>query len=281
MELQRAIVDPRYANQGWRSEIGEQIYVGETLSPGHERIHFAAPKPEDLDELMSAFLLMSRRITTRRVQTNIGILVTETSRVPTLVAAAVVSFIFNFLHPFSDGNGRIHRFLLHHVLARNGFGPAGIILPVSAVILNRPREYDHALESFSKPLMERVEYELDDRQRMTVTNETADFYRYIDCTELTRITIDFIRETIETELPAELRYLTKYEEIRGKMRDIVELPDRLASLFVKLCHQNSGRLSKQKRKLPEFSPLTDVELAALEQVICEALGLPTGPDQNS
>lgn len=279
VELQKAIVDPRYANEGWRSEIDEQVYVGETLGPGHERIHFAAPKPEDLDELMSAFLLMSRRITTRRVQTSIGMWVTETSRVPTLVAAAVVSFVFDFLHPFSDGNGRIHRFLLHHVLARNDFGPKGIILPVSAVILNRPREYDHALESFSKPLMELVEYELDDRQRMTVKNETADFYRYIDCTELTRITIDFIRETIESELPAELRYLAKYDEIRGRMRDIVELPDRVADLFVKLCRQNGGRLSKRKRELPEFTPLTDGEIAALECVVGEGLGFSPDLDQ--
>jgi Fic/DOC family len=281
VELQKAIVDPRYANQGWRSEIDEQVYVGETLGPGHERIHFAAPKPEDLDELMSAFLQMSRRITTRRVQTNIGGRVTETSRVPTLVAAAVVSFVFDFLHPFSDGNGRIHRFLLHHVLARNSFGPTGIILPVSAVILNRPREYDHALESFSKPLMELVEYELDDRQRMTITNETAGFYRYIDCTELTRITIDFIRETIEMELPTELRYLTKYDEIREKMRDIVELPDRVADLFVKLCRQNAGRLSQRKRDLSEFIVLTDGEISALEEVICEGLGISAKLDPSS
>ena len=108
---------------------------------------------------------------------------------------------------------------------------------------------------------------------MTVTNDTADFYRYIDCTELTRITIDFIRETIETELPAELQYLASYDEIRGKMRDIVELPDRIADLFVKLCRQNGGTLSKKKRKLPEFEPLTDDEIAAMEAVIREGLGL--------
>lgn len=272
VELQKAIVDPRYANDGWRSSINEQVYVGETLGPGHERIHFAAPKPEDLDELMDAFLLMARSITTRREKARIGV-TTIPSRVPTLVAAAVVSFGFDFLHPFSDGNGRIHRFLLHHVLARNGFGPKGIILPVSAVILNRPREYGHALESFSKPLMQLVEYTLDERQRMTVTNDTADFYRYIDCTELTRITIDFIRETIETELPAELQYLASYDEIRAKMRDIVELPDRIADLFVKLCRQNGGSLSKKKRKLPEFEPLTDGEIAAMEAVIREGLEL--------
>lgn len=278
VELQKAIVDPRYANDGWRSAIGEQVYVGETLGPGHERIHFAAPKPEDLDGLMDAFLLMARSITTRRAKTRSGMWITLSSRVPTLVAAAVVSFGFDFLHPFSDGNGRIHRFLLHHVLARNGFGPEGIILPVSAVILNRPREYDQALESFSKPLMQLVEYTLDERQRMTVTNDTVDFYRYIDCTELTRITNDFIRETIETELPAELRYLTSYDEIRRKMHDIVELPDRIADLFLKLCRQNGGTLSKKKRKLPEFEPLTDDEIAAMEAVIGDGLGIKSETD---
>ena len=273
VDLQRAIVDSRYVNDGWRSVIDEQVYVGETLGPGQERIHYAAPKAEDLDALMDAFLLMARRITRSRTKSNIG-KVFRIPSVPTLVAAAVISFAFDFLHPFSDGNGRIHRFLLHHVLARNGFGPEGIILPVSAVILNRPREYDQALESFSKPLMELVEYTLDERQRMTVTNDTVDFYRYIDCTELTRITIDFIRETIETELPQELRYLTMHDEIRRKMRDTVELPDRIADLFVNLCRQNGGRLSKRKRELPEFTPLTDEEIEAMEKVVAEGLLIP-------
>jgi Fic family protein len=217
---------------------------------------------------------MARQIVNHPQQSG-NITYSVVSNVPTLVASPVISFVFDFLHPFSDGNGRIHRFLLHHVLANNNFGPKGIILPVSAVILNRPREYDQALESFSKPLMERVEYTMDERQRMTVTNDTVDFYRYIDCTELTRITIDFIRETIETELPAELRYLTMYDEIRAKMRAIVELPDRIADLFVKLVRQNGGTLSKRKRELPEFSPLTDNEILAMEEVLRESLENPT------
>jgi hypothetical protein len=268
VELQRAIVDPRYANDGWRRE---QVYVGETVGPGLERVHFAAPKPENLGELMEGFIAMARQITsTSEIR---GRTLVFVEGVSTLVAGSVVSFVFNFLHPFSDGNGRIHRFLLHHVLAERSFGPHGIILPVSAVILNRPREYDQALESFSKPLMQLVEYTLDERQRMTVTNDTVDFYRYIDCTELTRITVDFIRETIETELPAELQYLASYDEIRRKMRDIVELPDRIADLFVKLCRQNHGTLSKGKRKLEEFARLTDGEIQALENVVREGLGL--------
>jgi hypothetical protein len=276
VEVQRAIVDPRFANDGWRSGIGEQVYVGESLAPDLERVHFAAPKPEDVDELMNGFLVLSTVITDHDRSAPAGPDPDPAGirpEVPTLVCAAVISFAFNFLHPFSDGNGRIHRFLLHHVLAQHHFGPEGIILPVSAVILNRPREYDQALESFSKPLMERVEYTLDDRMRMTVTNDTADFYRYIDLTEATRITIEFIRETIETELPAELRFLTAYDGIRREMRDVVELPDRIADLFVKLCQQNGGTLSRRKRELPEFTPLTVTEIADLETVVRKGLGL--------
>ncbi len=270
VELQQAIVDSRYANNGWRSETGEQVYVGESLGPGLERVHYAAPKPEDLDELMSGFIMMASKTVDGS-----GAFGGKGDPVPILIAASVVSFAFDFLHPFSDGNGRIHRFLLHHVLARRGFGPKGIILPISAVILNRPREYDQALESFSKPLMKLVDYMMDERQRMTVSNDTADFYRYIDCTELTRITIDFIRETIESELPAELRYLTAYDEIRKQMRDIVDLPDRIADLFVKLCRQNGGSLSQTKRKLEEFAPLTDQEIAAMEEIVRAGLGIPS------
>lgn len=265
VELQQAIVEPRFANRGWRSELTDagdrQVYVGETLGPGVERVHYAAPKPGDLDELMSGFILLAWQMIEGPPTERSG------SPTPTLVAAAVISFVFNFLHPFSDGNGRIHRFLLHHVLARRAFGPKGIILPVSAVILNRPREYDQALESFSKPLMERVEYTMDDRLRLTVTNDTMDFYRYIDCTEITRITIDFIRETIESELPAELRYLTVYDQIRARIRDIVDLPDRHADLFIALVRQNGGALSKKKRKLPEFEVLADDEVSQMEIII--------------
>ena len=273
VELQKAIVDPRFATGGWRNEIDEQVYVGETLGPNLERVHYVAPKPENIEELMEAFLAMSRRITNRRVRTTAGTVVTVRSNFPTLVAAAIVSFVFDFLHPFSDGNGRIHRFLLHHVLARNGFGPEGIIFPVSAVILSRPREYDQALESFSKPLMELLEYTMDDRQRVTVINDTTDFYRYIDCTELTKITIEFIRETIETELPAELRYLANYDEIRAKMRDVADVPNRIADLFVKLCRQNNGRLSNKKRGHPDFAQLTSEEMNQWEEIVKSGLGL--------
>jgi Fic family protein len=38
-----------------------------------------------------------------------------------VVAAAMIAFGFVFIHPFEDGNGRIHRYLIHHLLAKKAF----------------------------------------------------------------------------------------------------------------------------------------------------------------
>jgi Fic family protein len=46
-----------------------------------------------------------------------------------------------------DGNGRIHRFLIHNILARRKFTPEGLMFPVSAVMLKNPADYDASLEA--------------------------------------------------------------------------------------------------------------------------------------
>lgn len=53
------------------------------------------------------------------------------------------------------------------------------MFPVSAAMLRNRDEYDASLEAFSKPLMQLVEYELDDEDRMTVLNDTARANRFL------------------------------------------------------------------------------------------------------
>lgn len=67
--------------------------------------------------------------------------------------------------------------------------------------------------------------------------------------------------------------MTMYDEIRNRMREIVELPDRHADLFIKLVRQNGGMLSKKKRGLPEFELLTDDEIEGLERIVSGILDL--------
>lgn len=71
------------------------------------------------------------------------------SNVDPVCAAAAASFGFVFIHPFEDGNGRIHRFLKHQMLASSGFTPHQMLFPVSAVMMRDRSRYDEILEGFS------------------------------------------------------------------------------------------------------------------------------------
>jgi hypothetical protein len=256
--LQQAIVDPRFANSGWRDSIAEQNYVSRSVGQTEEEMHFVAPRPGDLPELMPAYLDASRRIL---------------NHLHPVIAAALIAYPFVFLHPFSDGNGRLHRFLIHYVLSFRRFAPDGVVFPISATMLHRLRDYDASLESFSKPLLELVEYKLDGHGRMTVLNDTRDFYRYVDCTLIAETLFSFVEETIEKELPAEIQFLQQYDAARRLMRDVVDLPNRHADLFVRLCLQGNGYISKAKRQLPEYAALSDEEVAGLEAAVVEAFAL--------
>ncbi len=252
VRLQNDTVDPRFAQDGWRED---QVYVGESLDFVHERIHYVAPKPDDLDELMARLLALA------------AILIDEDGVDP-VVAAAVLSFAFVLIHPFDDGNGRLHRWLIHWVLARRRVTPPDVVVPVSAVMLARRREYDEVLETFSRPLMERIEYELDDQGRMSVEGETAALYRHPDLTPMVVALYDWLATAIDEELPAELDFLVALSRAREAILDIVDMPDRLVVLFIKLCRQHGGRLSRRKRQR-HFSMLTDDEVGRMEQVVAE------------
>ena len=62
-----------------------------------------------------------------------------------LVVAAAVAFGFVYVHPFIDGNGRLHRWLIHQVLAAAGYNPPGVVFPVSAAILRNIQSYGGGL----------------------------------------------------------------------------------------------------------------------------------------
>ena len=58
-----------------------------------------------------------------------------------VLKAAASAFGFVYIHPFQDGNGRMHRCLIHHVLAERKFTPPGMVFPVSSVMLDRIDDY--------------------------------------------------------------------------------------------------------------------------------------------
>lgn len=261
--LQAAIVDPRYANlQGWRdsAQPPEQNFVAGRHAPNLEGIHFIPPRPQEISGLMDGWLRASR--------------MALESEAPAVVAAAAISWAFVFLHPFSDGNGRIHRFLIHHVLARRGFAPPGLLFPVSAAMLDDPRAYDASLEALSVPLMPLLEWTMDEDRRLRVNHDSSDLYRAIDYTPMASALYRFVQRTVERDLPEELAFLRGYDAARAAMRAVMDLPDPVADRFIQFCKQNDWMLSKTKRNVGGLEKLNDDEIAALEAAVRRAFAEP-------
>jgi hypothetical protein len=247
VRIQNETVDPRFAEAAFRTE---QNYVGQTLGLA-ERVHYLPPRPQELRPLMAGWLATASRL--------------AEGGLDPVVHAGLLSFGFVFLHPFLDGNGRMHRLLIHHVLSRRGFTPPGLIFPVSAVIVRREREYDDCLESFSRPVMALVEHRMDEHGRVTVAEDTSALYRYPDLTRMVEALHGWVADTIETDFRHELDFVVEYQAVQEELRRLVDVPDRLLRLFVRLTVQNGGRLASSRRA--RFQPLTEEELQAMEAVV--------------
>lgn len=252
IECQNTIVDYRFVDHDYRHN---QNYVGENINQYLQKIHFIAPKPQDLSNLMNG-LFESLEIMT-------------TSNCHPVIIAAAISFGFVILHPFEDGNGRLHRFLIHYILNRQKFTPPGITFPISAIILQNIRSYDAILESFSKPLMSQISnYHLDNNGILTVNEETGHFYQYIDFTNFAEYLFFCIEETINVHFTKELEFLVNYDKTKRAIQMIVDMPDRLIDLFIRILIQNNGKLGQNKRK-KLFGMLTKDELIELTKIVSD------------
>jgi len=248
IKLQNSIVDPRYAVSNYR-EI--QNYVGQTMMDYSEQIHYVCPKPEDVKDLMAGWMKFVERI--------------NHPKTDAVCAAAATAFGFVFIHPFEDGNGRIHRFLIHHILAKMNFTPPELLFPVSAVMLRNASDYAKVLEEFSSNILPFIDYDLNSDGTMNVNNDTAKLYLYWDATAFAEYLYECIRETIQKDLNEELGFLAMFDKAMKATKEIVDMPNQKASLLVRMILQNKGKLSKIKRE--KFAELTDEEILRTETAI--------------
>jgi Fic family protein len=167
-----------------------------------------------------------------------------------------------------DGNGRIHRYLIHEVLAKAGFTPRGIILPVSAVILANVQEYITVLETFSTPLRARTDWN-PDTPNVPAQGNDALYYRYFDATTQAEFLYRALQRTVEEDLQQEVGFLIGFDRARSRLNELYDWPGKDMDLFVRLVHQNDFKLSETKRS-KHFDWMSDDELATAEQVVANA-----------
>jgi Fic/DOC family len=254
-EIQNTIVDPRFAAPGYR---GDQNFISSTNYNFREVYHYISPPPHFVASMMEGLATMAKK--------------SESTHA--IVQAAAIAFGFVFIHPFEDGNGRIHRFLIHDFLIRNKLVEKGMIIPVSAHMVNHIGEYDQILENYSKPLMKRIKYEVKESQSVTVTNadDVEGYYRYPDLTEQVTYLANIVNATITEDIFQEMDFLQKYDETKSAIQNIVDMPDRQIDQLIRLIHNNRGTLSKRKRD--KFEKLTDDEIKEIEKAFQEVFELP-------
>jgi hypothetical protein len=253
LRLQRIVIgDARFVHLGLRIEGG---FVGQhdrdTRMPLPDHI---SARPQDLGSLIDGLVAFDR---------------TAAPDLDPVLAATALAFGFVYIHPFEDGNGRLHRYLIHHVLAERGFNPPGVVFPISAAILDRIDDYRRVLESYSKRLLPLIEWEPTEKGNVRVLNNTGDFYRFFDATPHAEFLYECVERTIDVDLPTEARFLKAYDAFRGAVANIVDMPARTSDLLFRFLRQNDGTLSNRART-EEFAQLTPGEVSQIEAAYADS-----------
>ncbi len=231
----------------------EQNWLANSGAFGVRRVAYIPPPADMLDDLMEGWLVLANA---------------DGSKINPLVAAAVTSFGFVYLHPFLDGNGRLSRFLVHHQLNKAKVLPEKHVVPVSAAMLKHEQSYLQALEAFSTAVRDLWDVvQIDQGNFDFQFKGSGAVYRYWDATEQSKFLFAMIREAVDTFLPQEINFLKQYDRIYRAMNDRFDVVQKDLDLLV-AAGISAGRISQNLKKkyhyrVPEgFFEALESELSA-------------------
>lgn len=254
-EIQRLhailLQDSRFIKIGLRDE---EVFLGDRDRDNYPIPEFIGANSKDLTVLINNWIELDKHLID--------------SEVDPILHAVIISFAFVYIHPLEDGNGRIHRYLLHHVLAQQNFYPKGMIFPISNVILDEIERYREILVAHSGVLMNLIAWEATEYGNVKIINKTDDLYRYFDCTQSCEFIYECVQKTIQETLPKELKYLRSFDKSYNEINEHLEMPDNKIKSLITFILQNDNKLSKNKRE-KYFSKLTGEELTRIETIISE------------
>ena len=251
--LHRILIgDDRFTPIGYRED---GVFLGERDHNNEPLPEFIGARHQDVPDLMTSLNLCNNRL--------------RISDVDPVLQAAIIAFGFVYIHPMADGNGRLHRCLIHHVLAERKFTPPGMVFPVSTVMFERIDDYRLTLQAHTGPLMDSIDWRALPNGNVDVTNDTGDLYRFFDCTAAAEFLYECVKRTVEEDLPREITYIQAHDAAMRNLMNAIEMPDRLAAGLITFIRQNDGRLGR-KRRDREFAKLTDDEVELAESIVNDA-----------
>lgn len=194
----------------------------------------------------------------------------DTQAIDPLVKIACGAFGFVYLHPFMDGNGRLHRFIIHHLLVQTGLAPPHLVIPVSAVIMKHISDYLDVLNGFSRPVTRLWDYSRGDDGPIIDSSPGPEVYRFFDASREVAFLARMFDQAVEHEMPEELAYLQGYDAAFGEISERYDLPSKDIGKLIRMIRSNGGRLAKRKR--PQFEYLPDEVLQEVEEIVRKAFG---------
>jgi hypothetical protein len=257
--LQREILGERAIHYGIRQS---PIFVGQ-VARFQQIVHYVAPP----DSMLASMLTGLRACDVRTQGSN------------PLVRAAVLSFAFVYIHPFSDGNGRMSRFLINDVLRKDGVIEEPFVLPVSATIVKDQAAFDRILDRFSAPFRRRYSaswrfgketkypdgevsnFEFDEYQ-------DAEFaWKYIDVSDHVAYMADVVNRTVIEEMHEEATYLRRHLQARSRLNELIQGSDNTLDRIIR----SVGQTQRISGSLAADYPILEDEALA-NQVVQAVLG---------
>jgi len=243
--------DSRFIKVGLRKD---EVFLGDRDRDNYPLPEFIGAKSCDLKKLLQDWIELDAFL--------------YSDRIDPVLHAVIIAFAFVYIHPLEDGNGRLHRYFIHHVLAQRNFYPKGMIFPISSVILDEIEKYKGVLVSHTAPLMSRIEWKATLFGNVKVFNETKDLYRYFNCTSSCEFIYESVQKTVSATLPDELKYLDSFDKAYEDINAFVEMPNNKIKSLITFVLQNDGKLFKNKRE-KYYEKLTQDEIDYIENIVDE------------
>jgi len=240
--LQKEILGERAVHYGLRQA---PIFVGQTTR-FQQIAHYVGPHFEVVPAMLQGLRHCAER----------------TFGFQPLVRAAVLSFAYVYLHPLSDGNGRVSRFIVNDVIRSEGIVPPPYVLPVSVLIMKDRTAYDRILDVFSQPFRQRYSKSWRFTKDITypdgqVSNLEFDEYtdanhawKYLDLSDHVLYVADVVAATLSQEMHQEASYLRKNLRARNRLNEVIEAGDNALDRIIRSIVKNCQITGAIKAEFP-------------------------------
>ena len=246
------IEDTRFVQAGLRTD---GVFIGDRDHAGDPLPEFIGARAQDLADLMAGLLEANDRM--------------RDDRIDPVLQAAATAFAFVYVHPFEDGNGRLHRCFIHHVLAERRFTPTGMVFPVSSVMLDRIDDYRDTLQAQSRPLMPFIQWRPTPERNVEVLTTQPTFTGTSTARRPPSSSMPVYGAPLKTSCPAKSTTCAAttrpYSASWRPSRSLT----RIAEELVMFIRQNNGALPRKRRE-GTFKELSDEEVRRVESIVVDA-----------